>query len=140
LFGIGGEVVKDYFYMFSQGCYSDYCVGGMYKSKQELTKEWFAKYLKTKMIEQVPEAKEFLLSVETTIEALTSYIIPEKLYIYCTQDERIDYNADIQLEKERRSRKEVWLESKGFTQSITDLAIKDGILEKVEYKEIWNDC
>lgn len=34
-------MTKQYFYMFSNGSYSDYCVGGMYVCDHEVTeKEW----------------------------------------------------------------------------------------------------
>lgn len=137
--------MKEYFYMFSQGAYSDYCVGGLYKSTGKWSEEWFAQYLKAKMIGQVPEAEEFFLGIETTIEALTGYMIPEKLYVYCTQEEPTSNDlywkdtrkfSELQMDRERR--KKAWLESKGFNQSVTALAIKDGILEEIEYDEIWN--
>lgn len=134
--------MKEYFYMFSSGEYSDYCVGGMYKSKTELTEDYFAKYLKAKMIEQVPEAEEFFLGLETSLPELTGYSISENLYVYCTKDEQIPYNQLTtgeysQLNTARYGRKTEWIKSKGFTQDFVSLLVQDGILEEVEYEEIW---
>jgi hypothetical protein len=137
--------------MFSHGEYSDYCVGGMYKSTQELSEEWFAQYLKSKMIEQVPEAGEFFLGMETTLPALTGYTVPEKLYLYCTQDEEVVRRPNLRYDNkdimwlgyqalcdERYKRKDAWLKSKGFTQEFVKLLVQDGVLQEVEYDEIWN--
>lgn len=45
--------MKEYYYMFSSGSYSDYCVGGMFKSNEELSEEYFANHLKNMILEQV---------------------------------------------------------------------------------------
>ena len=37
--------MKEYFYMFSAGEYSDYCVGGLYKSNHQLTEEDILEYV-----------------------------------------------------------------------------------------------
>lgn len=142
--------MTDYFYMFSSGEYSDYTVGGLYSSKEKLGEEYFAKYLKTHMISQVPEAKEFFDQLETDIYALTGYNLPENLYKYCTQDELpsvvmhvwsygspgyIEYNEKVTAYLKR---KQAWLEEKQFTQDIVALLVKEGTIKEIEYEEIHN--
>lgn len=134
--------MKDYFYMFSNGSYSDYRVDGLYSSKEELSKEYFANYLKTYMIQQVPEAKEFFEALDTDIEVLTGYLIPDKVYTYCTQDECPEWWAggkeywdDIQ---EYKNRRDAWLTEEKFSQDIAQILVDAGVLVKLEYEEIWN--
>lgn len=139
--------MTDYFYMFSSGEYSDYCVGGLYSSKEKLGEEYFAKYLKAYMINQVPEAKEFFEQLETEIHVLTGHSLPENLYNYCTQDERpkwkrdlsrteyADYNMGVSAYNKRKA---AWVEGKQFTQDFVALLVKEGILKEIEYEEIHN--
>ena len=136
--------MKDYFYMFSAGSYSDYCVGGLYSSKEELSEEYFASYLKDYMIQKVPEAKEFFEALATDIEVLTGHLIPDKVYTYCTQEDRPQilgagkkksYWNDVELYIKRR---DAWLAEKKFSQDIAQILVDAGVLVKLEYEEIWN--
>lgn len=141
--------MTEYYYMFSSGEYSDYCVGGMYKSKQKMDEAWFARYLKGQMIIQVPEAKEFLLPICEELSVLTGYTVPENLYVYCTGDEQPQkpfncwygdsaHKEYIEKNIQRSKRKTQWIEDKGFSKDFVELLVRDGILETVEYTEIWN--
>ena len=135
--------MKEYYYMFSHGSYSDYCVGGLYKSKNELGEQFFAETLRQMLIEQVGdwvEAVEMFKEKEWD-EVLTSFgsawrvktrlfelVNGKDVYAYGTA-ERDLYHA-------------AWYEYSKKTEVDTDFIaklVKDGVLEPVEYEEIWHD-
>lgn len=135
---------KEYFYMFSNGSYSDYCVGGMFKSKQPLTKEWFGEYLKNKLIKKFPEGKEYFEQCPADLDYFESgYNVSVKFYEFCTQDLAPDEKSHKNYDKWAAEynpwarRKDAWLKENNFHTDVTLYAIEDGILESVEYEEIW---
>lgn len=137
--------MKEYYYMFSSGSYSDYCVGGMFKSKEELSEEYFANHLKNMILEQVstwPEAVEYINSLPVDIAALSQYRLQQKLFALEAGEEPKAYGADGQDGWNKWHKAYVaWEEKVGKldTDFIQDLVNK-GVLEQVEYTEIWNDA
>lgn len=129
---------KEYYYMFSEGSYSDYCIGGLYKSKQPLTKEWFGQYLKDKLIQKHPEYEEFFQTKEPDIDVLTGeYYLQSDLYEYATQKKRPPYLYESEKYKIWFKAKEEFIKDIKFSNDVVEYALEDGIIEAVEYKEIW---
>lgn len=127
--------MKEYFYMFSAGEYSDYCVGGLYKSTQVLTKDWFGEYLKNKLIENHPEHKEFIEGLASDIDILQGDSWKEDLWKSLGNPERPNWR-DRELHNAWWGAYNPWKES--FTTDFIKMAVEEGILEYVEYEEIWS--
>lgn len=137
--------MKEYYYMFSSGQYSDYCVGGMFKSKEELSEEYFANHLKNMILEQVstwPEAVDYINSLPVDISALTHYRLQQKLFALEAGEEPKAYGADGRdiwnnwYKAYTAWEKKVGKLDKDFIQDL----VNKGVLEQVEYTEIWNDA
>ena len=132
-----------YYYMFSSGQYSDYCVGGMFKSKEELSEEYFTNHLKNMILEQVstwPEAVEYINSLPVDISALSQYGLQQKLFALEAGEAPKSYWADGQNRWNKwYEAYTAWEEKVGKLDRdfIQDLVNK-GVLEQVEYTEIWN--
>lgn len=130
--------MSEYFYMFSSGDYSDYCVGGMYRSTVKYTEEDFARILKEDFIDQMPQAYDYLCTLPLDISVLAGYYgFKDNLYAFMTQDAR-PLNSTAKQADERTKRKKDWFESNPLDTSITSVLIRKGILEEVEYEEINN--
>ena len=135
--------MKEYYYMFSQGSYSDYCVGGLYKSEKELSEQFFAETLRQMLIEQVgdwSEAVEMFKEKEWN-EVLTSFGDPDdvlyKLFKLVNGENHHPWGSVASAEYI-----EAWSQYAKDTKVDTDFVaklVKDGVLEPVEYKEIWHD-
>lgn len=135
--------MKEYYYMFSSGQYSDYCVGGMFKSKEELSEEYFANHLKNMILEQVStwsEAVEYINSLQVDISTLSEYWLQQKLFALEAGEQPKDYGTDGRVMRNAWYKAyTAWEEKVGKLDRdfIQDLVNK-GVLEQVEYTEIWN--
>lgn len=127
--------MKEYFYMFSQGQYSDYCVGGLYKSTQVLTEDWFGEYLKNKLIENHPEHRQFIENLLPDIHVLQGDSWKEDLWKFLEMPlvpnwlDQASYNSWCNVYH-------TW--KKSFNTDFIKIAVEEGILEYVEYEEIWS--
>ncbi len=135
--------MKEYYYMFSHGSYSDYCVGGLYKSKMELGEQFFAETLRQMLIEQVgdwSEAVEMFKEKEWN-EVLISFGSAEwvkiKLFELVNGKDVYAYGT-AERDLYRAARNEYSKKTEVDTDFVAKL-VKDGVLEALEYKEIWHD-
>lgn len=139
--------MSDKYYMFSQGSYSDYSVGALCKSKEDLSSEYMAKYLKRKWIEKYPDCDEFVNQFSDTIEAVSSWGVEDKFYEFVTKDidPSDDNNYNPRCEKSSQlydqwwKRKDAFIRSSGFSKDYVRMAEEDGILDVIEYEEIWSE-
>ena len=132
--------MSEYFYMFSSGSYSDYCVGGLYRSKQKYSEEDFARILKEDFIEQMPSAYEYLCTLPLDIPVLSGYYgLKDNLYSFMTQDVK-PVNCTNTESLERQKRKESWFENNPLDNSVSSILVRKGIIEQIEYEEIHNDA
>lgn len=128
---------KEYFYMFSEGSYSDYCVGGLYKSKQELSSDFFIQHLRSMILDQIknwPEAVEYFNNLPQSLSyGNLQYQLFELEAGKCPRDDYRNGSPWFKAFSE-------WKESVGEldVDFIADLERK-GILERIEYEEIWHD-
>lgn len=135
--------MKEYFYMFTRGQYSDYYVRGLYKSSQQISEAGFVGYFTMKIIDKIPESVGFFLSLEDlTVENMSDTCFKYKLYTYCTGDEKIKYDPNVIMDyngayRARKERMDSWFLQKEFNFDLAEMAVKGGILEKLEYEEIW---
>ena len=128
--------MKEYFYMFSQGEYSDYCVGGLYKSTQQLSEEFFVNHLRFMILSQIekwPEAVEYFERVPPSLS-------------YCG----LQYSL-FELEAGKRPKDDYekgntwfnafleWKKQVGeLDQNFVADLVNKGVLKEVEYEEIWH--
>jgi hypothetical protein len=130
-----------YYYMFSQGIYSDYCVGGLYKSEQELDKTYFIEYVRSVLLGQIDsewkEAVDFITNWEVQdICTITSHEL-----VTTTLFELHAGKCPSWKDKEGRNlwndayRK--WLSEQTIELNYIEKLVEEGILVKVEYQEIW---
>jgi hypothetical protein len=138
---------KEYYYMFSSGEYSNYCVGGMYKSKEKFDESSFAEYLRQMIIDQIvdwPEAVDCIKNInrETTSALLTmlssEYTVSKHLF-QLVAGKMPDFAYEKPAYMSWVVAFNVWKESIGeidvnFIKSL----VKEGRLEEIEYEEIWN--
>lgn len=127
--------MKEYFYMFSAGEYSDYCVGGLYKSTQVVSKEWFGEYLKKKLIENHPEHSGFIVNLQPDIDILQGDSWKEDLWKSLDKPIRPDWR-DKEIYNEWWAVYRPWKES--LNTDFIKMAVEEGILEYVQYEEIWS--
>lgn len=132
--------MKEYYYMFSSGTYSDYCVGGMFKSKEELSEEYFANHLKNMILEQVStwtEAVEYINNLPTDLTALSHYGLQQNLFaLEAGEEPDSSYGAKRAWHKAYAE----WVEEVGeLDRDFVQDLVNKGILEQVEYTEIWHD-
>lgn len=134
--------MSDKYYMFSRGSYSDYSVGALCKSKETLSSEYLAKYLKSKWLEQFPGCDDFVNQFSDTIDAVSGYEVENKFYEFCTEDTEPEMNYSEQsrlLWHQWWERKEAFIKSSGFSKDYIKMAEEDGILEVIEYEEVWSE-
>lgn len=132
--------MEEYFYMFSSGSYSDYSVGGLYRSTEKYSEEDFSRILKEDLIKQMPLAYEYLCTLPLDISVLTGYYgFKNNLYEFMTQDIRA-VNCTPKEHREWYERKELWFKNNPIDNSITSVLVKNGIIEEIEYEEVHNDC
>jgi hypothetical protein len=131
--------MKEYYYMFSRGSYSDYCVGDLYKSTEELSEEYFINHLKLMLLDQVkdwPEAVEYINALDNDLSVLGGWSLQRRLFALVA-GECPDYqNREGQTSWSKAYEdwvKDVGEIDKDFVKSLVTL----NILESVEYEEIW---
>ena len=127
--------MKEYFYMFSAGEYSDYCVGGLYKSNHQLTKEWFGHYLKNKLVQNNPEYEDFIQNLSPDIDILQGDSWKEDLWNHSGKPPRPDWR-DRDVYNSWWASYHPWKES--FNTDFIKMVTEEDILEYVEYEEIWS--
>lgn len=126
------------YYMFSGGCYEEYSITGLFKSKQDLSEEWLGEYLKNKLIESFPQATDLFKDLEPDLEELACSV-GDKFYQFMTKDEKPRHYQTNYWERldEWSKRKDSYNEACGFHAKVVEYALQDGILEPLKYKEIW---
>lgn len=131
--------MNEHFYMFSSGSYSDYSVGGLYKSKEKYSEEDFARILKEDFIEQMPSAYEYLCTLPLDISVLTGYYgFKDNLYAFMTQDTK-PINCSTEEASDWWKRKEGWFKNNPLDTSLSSVLMRKGIIEEIAYEEIHND-
>lgn len=139
---------REYYYMFSSGSYSDYCVGGLYKSKEKFDESFFAEYLRQMIIDQIvnwPEAVEHIknISREDSSDLLGTlsyeYGISKALFEIVSGPSPEPFRDKLAYAGWLSAYKG-WKDSVGkfdldFIKSLTE----EGRLEEIEYEEIWNN-
>lgn len=130
-----------YYYMFSQGEYSDYCVGGLYKSEEELDETYFINYLKSLIIPQLdpdwPEAIEMIKDwpVENICTLTNGYTITTKLFTLVAGDRpKWDNREGKKLWDEAYYG---WVKDHKLELDYVNKLVETGVLVKIEYEEIW---
>jgi hypothetical protein len=130
-----------YYYMFSKGSYSDYCVGGLYKSKQELDETYFIEYVRSMLLSKIDfewkEAVDFITNWEVQdIGTITNQrLVTTRLF------ELHAGKCPLWNDKEGRNLWNdtycKWLSEQTIELNYIEKLVEEGILVKVEYQEIW---
>lgn len=130
-----------YYYMFSQGQYSDYCVGGLYKSDQKLNDAYFINYLKDIIILQLDpdwsEAAEAIKEwdVEDICTLTNGYTIKTKLFTLAAGARpKWDDREGQKMWDDAYSK---WCTGQELDLNYIDKLVEAGVLTKIEYEEIW---
>lgn len=120
---------KEYYYMFSHGDYSDYCVGGLYKSKLNLTDSDFKEY-KKQMIEELFEEGWDDDIKQEMMNAYSEWKLQVLYYSATLGSEEI-----AKLTNYHQARREFFKDFSGFT-SVAPYLVSKGILQPLDYTEI----
>lgn len=135
----------EYFYMFSEGSYSDYCVGGLYKSKLKLTEEDFKVY-------KGQRVQEYLSSINLEYPDIDvdcgHYSLKHRIFTrvagVCPQIPPYNLQVSIGPVRLERARRENYEWTNGLLEffkanplpTLTQWLCEKGTLEAIEYEEM----
>lgn len=130
-----------YYYMFSQGQYSDYCVGGLYKSEQELDETYFIEYVRAMLLSQIDsewkEAVDFITNweLQDICTITNNRLVTESLFeLHAGKCPTWGDKEGRKLWGDAYCK---WMNEQTIELNYIAKLLEEGILVKVEYQEIW---
>lgn len=130
-----------YYYMFSQGQYSDYCVGGLYKSEQKLDEKYFIEYVRAMLLGQIDsdwkEAVDFITNweIEDIGTITNNRLVTTNLFkLHAGECPSWGDKDGRKLWDEAYYK---WLSGQTIELRYIQKLVEDGVLTEVKYEEIW---